>query len=194
MLRGQEILDSLVFKPFQCCTPLTDDLAEGFVGFRSSLGPDWKAMPFEWKCFPIPLVFLMACQTFAKGDNAFSSPSLFFCIRFYLFCFITTHKFVAISAHAARKLRAGFACLSLSQPCSTEHPCKAGVEVCWYTEIGGGGDGFPFSKPFHAGSLADTSAYKATSTKEGMRNLCTSPCMCLQRCCAPPKCVGSLLS
>lgn len=37
VLRDQEIVGSLVFKPFWCRTSLMDDLAEGFVGFRSSL-------------------------------------------------------------------------------------------------------------------------------------------------------------
>lgn len=88
MLRGQEILDSLVFKPFQHCTPLMDDLVEGFVGFRSSLERDWKDMPFEWKCFPIPLVFLMACQTFAKADNALSPLSVLLHL-FFIHCVLS---------------------------------------------------------------------------------------------------------
>lgn len=126
MLRGQEILDSLVFKPFQHCTPLMDDLVEGFVGFRSPLERDWKDMPFEWKCFPIPLVFFNGLPNVRKGRQCSLPPLCSSASVFHSLCFITTHKPVGISAQAAGKLRAGFACLSLPQPCEAE------VEVCWY--------------------------------------------------------------
>lgn len=104
-----EPLHSLVFKPFQCRTLHTDDLAEGFAGFRSSLATDGKDVPFERKCSAIP--FLNDLQNVCKGRQHFFFPSLFCCIWFFIYFDLSLHINLEVSLHNLLK-RCELVCLS----------------------------------------------------------------------------------
>lgn len=91
-----EPLDSLVFKPFQCCTPRTDDLTEGSVGFRSPLATDGRDMPCEWKCSAIP--FLNSLQNICKGRQLFLPLPVLLTLFFHLL-YLSLHMNLEASLH-----------------------------------------------------------------------------------------------
>lgn len=190
MLRGQSLWTALVFNPFQCHTPCTDDLAEGFAGFKSSLATDGKDVPSEWMCSAIP--FLNSLQSICKGRQHFFLPlPVLLNLVSHLLWFIIAHKSGGIFAQPAGKMHAGFACLSFPQPHGAAlQSCGevwwlAGWELRGHEEIS-----FPAQDPSlapacpcHGTSLcwvthqhsADeqwVAMGAAASCKEDMRNLC----------------------
>lgn len=132
MLRGQSLWTALVFNPFQCHTPHTDDLAEGFAGFKSSLATDGKDMPSKWMCSAIP--FLNSLQNICNVGSTFFFPFLFCWLWFLIYFDLSLHINLEVSLH--NLLERCMLCFLVSAFLNLMvQPCEA-VERCGGRQVG----------------------------------------------------------